>query len=244
MTHVRAGALLSALALVTLLQGCKSAPSLQPGAGLTIVRELPAEDVIGADTVYFDEPTNATYAVVAGEHKGTDRTFERRDTTKFGASVKEELSGARIEYLRRDEAGNVVLTAVIDHANNALSLFEPPLVVMPAELPRGKPFEARTAMRVVDSRIQSKEKERGSAVRTVEYIGKRLLNTPIGEIECVQLRISFTADLRMADAETLTMLYVAPEYGVVAEQWSEVVKVFGALTSEKGEVIVLASEPK
>jgi hypothetical protein len=81
-------------------------------------------------------------------------------------------------------------------------------------------------------------------VRSVEYVGNALLKTPIGEIECAQLRITFTADLRMADAVTTTTLYIAPDYGVVAEQWSEVVKVFGALSSEKGEVTVLASEPR
>jgi hypothetical protein len=172
------------------------------------------------------------------------RLFRRGFTEQYGAAVVEEMIGQRTEFLRRDAHGNVLMTAVIDEGNNALTHFNPPIVVMPAELRRGERFESRAAMRVVDARNPTKERERGTAVRTVEYLGDRLLLTNFGKVATYQLKITFTADLRMADAETNTTLYIAPELGIVAEQSSEKVTVLGALTSEVGEVAVLMREPK
>ncbi len=231
-------------ALLTALGGCQSGPKVAPGAGLVIVSEHTAEGAIAADDLFSEKPVQATYIVVAGKETGAEKSFTRTATDKFGASMAEKLAGSRTEFLRRDDDGNIVLCAVIDEPNNALSLFDPPLVVMPASLPPHEAFSARSSMRVVDADNPKRDKERGSATRTVEYIGDRVLHTPFGDVECHQLVVTFAADLRMADAETRTTLHVSPRYGVVAEQWSEKVKVLGALSSEHGGVIVLATEPK
>jgi hypothetical protein len=232
-----------AIAVLPALSAC-SGPKLEPGAGLQIVRDLPSASVLNADDVFSEQFVEATYEVVAGKNKGEARTFRRRAADQHGATFAEEIVGSRTEFLRRDAQGNIVMTAVIDEQNDALSLFDPPIVVMPAELHRGKPFESRSAMRVVDVRNPSKEKERGTAVRTIEYIGDRLLQAPFGKVATYQLNVTFIADLRLANAETQTTLYVAPEYGVVADQSSEKVTLFGALSSEEGTVAVLTSEPK
>lgn len=227
-----------------MLSACQSAPRLVSNQGLQIIKDLPSSDAVTADDMYSEANIEAEYTVIAGEDAGSARRFVRSTTSKFGATIQDEIVGVRSEFLRLDAQGNVVMCAVIDRANSALSLFDPPLVVMPATLARNKPFEARAAMRVVDVKNPSKQKEHGSAIRTIEYIGDRLVKTTFGEVECHLLTIVFTADLSLADDVTKTTLYVSPKYGVVAEQWSERLKVFGAITSERGQVSLLASEPK
>ena len=244
MSHTALVAAAFIAATLLLVTGCRSGPRLEPGAGLVILADSPAGEALVASDFFRAEPVEAIYEVVAGEHAGSQRSFRRTLTDKFSANVADEYENARTEFLRLDEGGSVVMTAVIDVANKALTRFDPPLVVMPAQLQPGEVFASEASMRVLDAQNPSKEKERGSARRTVEYVGDRVLRTPFGEVHCHQLRVMFKADLRLADAETRSTLYIAREYGLVAEQWSESIKMLGALASEKGEVMLLVTEPR
>lgn len=232
------------VALFLALAGCQSGPKLAPNQGLQIVRDLQGSSSIEAKVVFSAEISEAVFEVVAGEDKGAVRTFTRDETDKHGAQHVLTLKGVRREFVRADETGAISMTAVIDEENNALSLFDPPLVLMPNTLDRDVPFESRAGMRVVDASNPSKQRENGSAVRTIEYVGDRVVLTPFGEVECHMLTITFTADLRLADDVMKTTLYVSPKYGVVASQWSEQLKVLGAISKERGAVSVLKSEPK
>jgi len=223
--------------------GCRSAPKLESNQGLTILASAPTRSSVAGKDMFFDEEMRLTYAVVAGARAGESRSFTRQATEKHGATVAEELHGVRIEYLRLTGDGSVVMPAVVDHANNALTLFDPPMVVMPATLAHGEKFEARSSMRVVDADNPAREKERGSATRSIEYLGDRVVLTSFGEVTCHLFRVVFTADLRMADDVVTSSLYISPEIGLVASQWSEKLTVLGAISKETGEVSVLSKKP-
>ena len=98
-------------------------------------------------------------------------------------------------------------------------------------------------MRVMDLRRPERQKDRGQATRTVEYVDNRLIRTPLGTMPVKRVEISFTADLALARATNLTTLLVYPPFGYVVEKRVNRVTVIGIPFRHRDQTLILTGAP-
>ncbi len=88
-----------------------------------------------------------------------------------------------------------------------------------------------------------RQRESGTATRTIEYVDDQVIRTPLGEFLAKRIVVEFVADLRLADARTTSTLYVVEGLGVVAEEREEEIKIFGVIGRPTRRTFLLASSP-
>jgi hypothetical protein len=205
---------------------------------LQMLEQLPASASVRAEDVYSTLEFTRTFVIVNddGSHGG-EVVLKRRETDRHGGGFSDD-EGQESEIWRVDAAGNVVLLAHHDGPEKAATHFRPPLVVMPPELRANQTFTSEAAMRVVDLNNPLKVREQGQARRAVAYMGDQRLRTARGEFTAQRLEIKFIADLKLADAEERTILFIVPGEGVVARQTEVTVKILGALSSTKRRTLL------
>jgi hypothetical protein len=237
-------ALMTALCGVVLHSTACSTPpkSPAPPLALQLLDIQPAEASCHPGDFYQTGSITLQFDVLIEDGAVVERiTLLRSESSRFGASFV-DAEGDRAEtFWRLDEDGNVLMTAHIDHQQNALTHFEPPLLLWPAELRPNETVTGESGMRVVDSRNPRKLRETGRATRTIAYIGNQRLKTPYGEYVAQRLESRVIADLRLADADERTVRFIVPGVGVVAEQTIEEVKILGAFTTTTRRSIILAA---
>jgi hypothetical protein len=211
------------LAAAAILAGCRSPPSSPAMDAPPAVEQPPALGPLSGDAIV--PLREGTWRYEDGEAEVQHRC---EPTTQYDAQWAID-EPRRTRYLARDEQGNVVLIAVADRDEAALTLFRPPLLVAPATLSVGESRSAQAAMRVVDLRQPRRQKEAGTATRTVRYLQDRLVKTPAGSFHAAHLEVAFEADLRLADAQETTTLMIVPDIGPVVIDRRETVTVLGIL---------------
>jgi hypothetical protein len=169
--------------------------------------------------------------------QGTTHIVQRA-ASDFGATVAIEESGYRTEYLSRDDDGGIRLHAVHDETEHALTLFEPPLLLAPSLLQPGEPVESEAKMRILDARDRGKQRERGAATRTMTYTHDARLQVGQREVVAAQLEIHFTADLRFADADERTTMFVTRDGGLIVQHSEEKVTILGAFPRTRQRTLV------
>jgi len=240
---------LAVAALGLLVGGCATQPKIerQPPEPATTAKAVPLELLEEAPPI-GSASANEFGLLAAGSDQFNEladdgsiksRTaLTRESTEQFKAAVAAHEGSQRTQFLREDEQGNIVMTAIIDRDDQAISMFDPPLVVAFRELPAGIEQKSQSAMRVVDMNNPSKQRETGTATRTMKYAANQRLRTPMGEFTAKRIDVHFTADLKLADADEMSTIFVVPGAGIVAERSTEQVKVLGAFGHTKRRTIV------
>ena len=165
-----------------------------------------------------------TWFVLKGKSAGSTVERSRKPTSAHHATWEADQGDGDIHFLVRTDDGGVALAAVEANRDKALSLFDPPLGVSPAELHPGETFERKARMKVTDLDDEQKIQQRGTATRRLEHLGSVQVSTSAGSRIVQVLRMEFRADLDLAKATTETFLYVVPGEGVIALKSREVVK--------------------
>jgi hypothetical protein len=233
---------LTALAMIV-PAGCAShkavdAVKVAPGFGVVSTRQAIAPLIAQGIMPMSDGESTYTLLNDAGQASGSV-VFRRTATTEHGATIAAGEDDRRIEFLRRNDDGSIALTAVVERADNALTLFDPPLIVAPAKLEPGRPFVSESAMRVLARDQPRKQREHGTARRSIEYTTDVLIETPDGDVEAARLDIHFTADLQLADAEERSSMYVSRDAGrLVALVSVEQVKILGVIRRHSQRTLI------
>jgi len=242
---------------VLMLPACRTTPTADPTTtnvnaddtpGLTIIdRSEPAQSVTASEIYQAKEHTQR-YRITAGDKDGAIVRRETAETDRFGAgwvTVETLLDDGEVvratRYWSFTDDHAVVLHASIDHDDNAISLFKPPLIIAYPKLRPGDSMKQETRIRVVAEDDPVRGKERGTARQIAVCDGVYTMRTPIGEVTAHRIIIEFEADLSMADATERTEMYVSAEHGIVAERRTRSVKVLGMQGSEHHETVVLAA---
>ena len=221
--------LLAALALFSLV-GCagNSAYTELPPIGSETIDSTTFTEVPGA-MVYEVSAHAHTFLVEAGDDAGQTFVREVGPTDEFDATWKMTEGDWRTQYWTINERGDLMMTAVIEYDDEAISFFEPPLILAPAVLEVSVPFRHSSQMRVMDLATMSNERERGQARRTITFVGSEMMDTPFGHTDVLRFDITFVADLQLANAEKTSTLFIVPGSGTGYEQRREVVRALGAL---------------
>jgi len=166
----------------------------------------------------------------------TDDDWMRiEDAERVGTVVH---SGDAIEW--REPLGTTTEAVVADSSvrlrrtivpgDKAVSIFDPPLLLVSPDGPKsvGVAFETESPMRV--EWIDGGERDRGTGHRSSRILGMSRVRTPAGEADVLVVENTFEAHLKMARAKRVTTLWIVPGEGPVAERWSQTVYVFGIPT--------------
>jgi hypothetical protein len=238
----RAPAALLASAL-PVLASCSTSPRTKPVPEISVLEQTPASGVIRADEVIALRPGSRTWHVVAGDGIGRTLTRDLEPTTRFRSQWLQRESGRRTQFLAADESGNIVMPATIDHADEAITLFDPPLVLAWAELAAGETRWQDVSMRVLDAANPRRTKESGQARRATTYVDNQRLRTPRGEVSARRIEIEFVGDLRVAEAREHIAWYVAQGEGVVMEQLDASISILGLANRRASHVLMLERAP-
>lgn len=224
-------ALLYASAAIVLC-GCQSSPRpipTNPSAPLAILETLPPGEPVQAQDLYPLQPGQWTYQHVENDEASELVTWTITTTDRFDSIVTLAKGKDRAEFWAASDQGDIVMPATIEHARNALTLFDPPLLIAPASLAAGEPCHSECNMKVVDSKHPDRGRESGKATRVLEYVDDQRIVTPRGEFRAKRVVVTFNADLRFADATKTGTYWVVPHTGVVAQEHSEDIRILGLL---------------
>jgi len=232
MTAVAAAFLLAA--------GCSKTSK---GPGFDVLSTTPAIEPLTADAVYPPLGGAWTYLITEGDGTGGPSVHQREETSRYRAAWVDHLADQRSEYWFQGEAGNLVMPVVVDHANNAITFFDPPLIVAYGRLEPGRTYEQEASMRVMDAKRPQRQRYAGTGTQTIEYLEDQVLKTPLGEFPTKRLSIRFAADLGTAKADTTTTLWIVPGVGPLVVQRRQVERLLGIPVRAREQTLVLTSSP-
>jgi hypothetical protein len=230
----------SAAIPLLLLAGCATTTE---NPGFEVLSTSRATGPLPADAVFPATGGDWIYLVTTGAGAGERLAHRRESTDRYRAAWADREADRRSEYWRLDEAGNVVMPVVVDHDDKAITFFDPPLVLAYSRLEPGRQYEQAFTMRVMDERRPERQRDLGTGTQTIVYADDQVLKTPLGRLATKRIVVRFTADLKMAGAETTTTLYVIPGVGAVVIQRRETVRLMGVLIRNRNQTQVLTSSP-
>jgi hypothetical protein len=134
--------------------------------------------------------------------------------------------------------GSVAIAEDIVHDEQVEVVFDPPMVVMPAELAAGT-FQQTVQMLVHPLGNRARSKGKGPVRQSIQLLGGETIQTPAGTVEAVHIRQEFVASLNPAEVTNTTDQWFVPRIGLVAEKRSERTLVLGVpLRSSREEWVV------
>ncbi len=236
-----------ALALVgASLPGCKAPAGGRAPPLLEFLATVPAAGSVQSSDLHLRRAGRWVYAVADGDGAGGVVTLRQAipaGPAPAGAAWLEGPgpSDLREEFWWADGEGNVLLTAVIEHADRAITFFDPPLVVARARLDAGDPQVQQVSMRVVDLDDPSRPRESGTAVQKLEYIEDQRFRTEAGEMTAKRVDATFEAKLRLAQVRTVTSTWVVPGFGPVVRRTEHSVRSMGIPIRRQSRTLLLQS---
>lgn len=241
---MRFASTIAVLVAAGLLSGCATSPQAAPtapaSAGFATLAELPATGSVEATDLRpgpqpgpkpAPEPASAqaaeTWVAVSGLL--SPETFEIVTETDEADLMRTRTADLETAHWSVQADGSLVLHAVDSHPDETTSRFDPPLLLAPAQLPAGESVTAKTAMRAVFTATPKRERDRGTATRTVRYARDEEISWRGSTHRAKVVEVRFTGALGSATAERTAELWVIPGEGIVAERWKEtltILKVF------------------
>ena len=120
-------ALLAVLTAVLLAGGCASPGDADLGYDLVAV--LPASSTITPSDIYPLREGAWSWQIARGDDAGRRFLRRRAATDEYGATWSETDDNGHREFWTQDDDGNLVMTAVIEPDDQALTIFDPPMVL-------------------------------------------------------------------------------------------------------------------
>lgn len=126
-------------------------------------------------------------------------------------------------------AGGVVLKEEVNSAEKVEVVFSPPLLVI-----SGREMDATQSLRMTVHPKRNREKIRsqGGVENQVRWVGKEILQTPLGALEAWRIESTFTAELSPAHVVNETTQWYAPTLGLIGEDEHERTTFLGATVRE------------
>ncbi len=225
------------------LVGCASQP-LDQAPFFEILETRAPDSAVTSDLFLLDNPMPRQYLVVKADEESREIRQSHEVTERFQSEWKVVEGDDRDRFFRQDESGDILLAAVIEHGENAISLFNPPLV---AAYHRLEPGESRTqdvAMKVVNLSNPSRLREFGRAQQTITYLEDCQIRLQWGTFAARRLSVIFDAELKLAQVHVETILYVVPGYGVLIEETKKTIKILGIIPKYEDSMRILIGPDK
>lgn len=186
------------------------------------------------------------YLVVEGDRQGEVVRVEltqAADPDDQRVPLRRRRADGRVEHLGVADDGAVVLGAVEDPDDGVITRYEPPLTLVPADLPRDSPqvFEAEMTVR----NLEPPHRVRGSgdATRTITYTGDDIIESPVGDFRARRIEASFRGEMSLATVTIDATEWYSPEVGLIREAVDERVRAALLFGRDRQRTITLENLP-
>lgn len=142
--------------------------------------------------------------------------------------------------LKVDEQGAIYVVQSVEAAENVFTEFNPPMLMLPAEMKAGQTLTSTFHMVVRPLGRPDEVSTEGDATNTVECLGHETISTPSGTYETVKIRSTLKALMGNVEVENVTVSWFAPQHGIVAETRTQRVVAMGLQVRSAAESWVLA----
>jgi hypothetical protein len=207
------------LMLIAGLTGCAThRPTPDAAAG-----DLRPAGVVAATELLPPQSREATFAWTAGPDEGRScgYQFAPADDDRFTA----RLEGMHVSHLMHTD-GAWVLAGEDDLGEKVTIAYDPPLLVLPAQLTAGEPFAAECDM-LVRNLASGTPRDRGTCAVEIELLGQRTIAIAGEATNVYVVRTTRTLDLKLADVTVTITASYQPGVGLVAEDVHRHVKAMG-----------------
>jgi hypothetical protein len=137
------------------------------------------------------------------------------------------------------EDGAIVLAEEINHAEGVEVVFDPPLVVLPANVETSATVTNEGRMVVHPLGDRGRVRAKGTVRDTSTCVGSWRVSTPAGEFDAWKLTSSFDADLGASRVHNETEIWIVPGIGIISERRREKTMVFGVAIRNNAESWIL-----
>lgn len=207
------------------------------------VSELQIEGSLRAGQVWRDSARHDLFKRFTTSSDGSERVLRTITPREDGALVVEisaasESAASGRSTLVRGEGGEIVIVSNL--ANKIESVFEPEALFLPASLAAGEEFERSIGVRSEGPLFGSGS---GDGVSRLRGIGTQTIATPAGRFRAFVIDSELTFGVGPARIELTQRAWIAldePGLGIVAEEGTERVRVFGIAVHSERRVSVLS----
>lgn len=234
-----------AIAVAALVLGaCASDPPPAPG-----VLDAGGPDALDPSQAYpaivaaidEGEASEQAFAVRSGEHEGETgvRAVRRDDAGRAVVSwtIEGEDEPLNQSVLERADDGGLVVVRMPNRERDVVTRFEPPFVHFPPELARDEPFEQDLRMLVADFDEPDRVNRRGDSTSTLTLLGGARVTVDGRDVVAGVTRAELVSTFGPARVTRTTDRWLVPGEGLVAESWTEVVRVAGFVSERREQEI-------
>jgi hypothetical protein len=193
----------------------------------------------------------ASHAQRKGEFAG-GRELSKRGPSPDGAGVTvvkamvrsgatEPVKGTLSVMRFRMVDEGLALEETDEHADGVRTVFEPPLLAVPARLKLGESVVQRVSMKVYPFATPGRLKTRGEGTNTIAFEAVEPVEAPAGDFTAQRVRTTLELALGEAKVRVVTLAWYVPGVGAVVERSTERVTVLGVPI--RSVVSDLAMEP-
>lgn len=232
------GAALGGCATTTTVDASPDAngPVIGPAKdGFESLGELAAEGTVAAKDLRPAAEPEEAWVALDGELAPDAFTLVTAPSASVDGTTATRTADLETAHWSITEAGDLVMHAVDSHPDRTTSLFDPPLLLAPASLAAGEERSTSVAMRAVYTATPKKERDRGTARRTVRYARDEEIRWRGATHRAKVVTVHFEGDLGSAKATRDSELWVIPEVGVVAERWKETLVILKVFTKRSNQ---------
>ncbi|MBI1369276.1 MAG: hypothetical protein GC162_11570 [Planctomycetes bacterium] len=211
------------LTIAVTLGSCQQPTRLKPADPPRHDFESPvAANVIDQIAVLLPLKTaDRSYLIVEGDATGSHVVLSMTEDPTDAAFPWRVTDGERVEHLGRADDGSIVLGAVEDKPHNALTIYDPPMPLLPAGLEPGKSMQFTSKMTIVGLDHPDQQRDRGTATRTITHIADQTVITPSGSVRTRKIKSEEDAKLGLASVHVEDVHWYAPKRGLMAEDHTE-----------------------
>lgn len=219
----------AALCATLPLFGCKARPRLAPSGGASGSALEPAAGPIVAKQDFPLSEGTRRYRALSGEHAGkvvviTTAPAEAPSTWTIDVRAEAAPEPVRIDTVRVEKSGAVVLLESLNPGDKVVSRYQPPMVLLPAQLAPGETADQRFEITVHPVSNPAAVSNRGKATHTLTLEGRGALPS-VGA--ALVVRAELAIELSGANVKRITESWYARGTGLVAERFSEEIRILG-----------------
>lgn len=183
------------------------------------------------------------YHIFAGAGSGdsAEVRFEKVDDLEY--PIRRYTADRCIEHLGFDVAGNLLMGAVEELEHQALTIYDPPLPVIPAALKPGQSMTVNCKMTVLNRQDNTRQIDKGTCAKTITYDADQSILRPAGPVECRRLTSTYTAKLGLASVEIQAQEWYAENQGLIAEKSDQKIHAL-IFTFGGAKTLILTGRPK
>lgn len=197
----------------------KDRKNIEKYLGKDVVGEAVEGNPIEDASKFFSfEDGTWTFKFTSGDDKGKtqEQSFKKLKRDAKGATGRYTVSANIVDYILRQDNGDISITSEQDSDQGVISRFSPPELIYTSDLKPGESHKATVDVKVYDLSSPDEVAHKGSLDLTLTYLGAYKVTVPAGTYEAALLRWDYKGEVGPANVEDTQYRFMAEGVGPVA----------------------------